>query len=54
MSAKRLPGMLWLIVATAYVLRVLAALAVGRDPSGEVAPMLLALVLMRLYETDGE
>ncbi len=54
MSANRLLRMLWLIVATAYALCVIAALAAGQNPSGEVAPMLLALALMKLYEMDGE
>ena len=54
MSANRLPGMLWLVVATAYALCVLVALAAGQNPSGEVASMLSAVALMRLDEMDGE
>lgn len=54
MRFNRLLRMLWLIVATTYALCVVVALAAGQNPSGEVAPMLLALVLMRLYEMDGE
>ncbi len=54
MNSNRLLRMLWLIVATAYALCVVVAIAAGQNPSGEVAPMFLALVLMRLYEMDGE
>ena len=54
MSDNRLLRMIWLIVATVYALCVVVALAAGQNPSGEVAPMLLALVLVRLYEMDGE
>ena len=54
MRSNRLLRMLWLIVATAYALCVVAALAAGQNPSGEVAPMLLALVLTKLYGMDGE
>ena len=51
---NRLLWMLWLIVAIAYALRNFAALAAGHNASVEVEPMLLALVLMKLYEKDGE
>lgn len=54
MSADRLLRMLWLVVASAYALCVLAALAAGQNPSGEVTSMLSAAALMRLYEMDGE
>lgn len=54
MNANRLLRMIWLFVATAYALCVVVALAAGQDPSGEVAPMFLALVLVKLYEMDGE
>ena len=54
MRFNRLLRTLWPIVATAYALRNVAALAAGQNPSGEVAPMLLALVLTKLYEMDGE
>ena len=52
MNASRLLRMLWIIVATAYALRNFAALAEGRTM--EVVPMLLAVVLMKVYEKDGE
>ncbi len=54
MSADRLLGMLWLIVATVYALRGLALVSTGQGASGNTVPMLLALVLMKLYEKDGE
>ena len=54
MRGNRLLRMLWLIVATAYALRNFVALAAGQNASGEVAPMLLALALTKLYEMDGE
>lgn len=54
MNANRLLMMLWFIVATAYALCSVAALAAGQNPSGEVASMLSALVLMKLYEMGGE
>ena len=54
MNANRLLRMVWLFVAIAYVLCVVVALAAGQNPSGEVEPMLLALVLVKLYEMDGE
>lgn len=48
MNANRLLRMLWIIVATAYALRNFAALAAGQPM--ELEPMLLAVVLMKLYE----
>lgn len=54
MKADRLLWMLWAIVAIAYAFRNFVALAAGQNTSVEVAPMLLALVLMKLYENDGE
>ena len=48
MKADRLLWMLWLIIAAAWVLRNAVALAAGRPM--ELAPMLLALVLMKLHE----
>ena len=52
MKANRLLWMLWLIIAAAWVLRNAVALAAGRPV--ELGPMLLALVLTKLYEKDGE
>ena len=52
MSGDRLLRMLWLIVAIAYALRNFVALAAGWPM--EIEPMLLALVLMKLNEKDGE
>jgi hypothetical protein len=42
--------MLWLIITAAWVLRNVVALAEGRPM--ELEPMLLALVLMKLYEKE--
>ena len=52
MSGNRLLRMLWLITVDAWVLRNAVAFAGGRPV--ELEPMLLALVLMKLYEKDGE
>ena len=52
MNVNRLLRMLWLIITAAWVLRNVVALAEGRPT--EIEPMLLALVLMKLYEKDGE
>lgn len=46
--------MLWTIIAIAYALRNVAALVAGQSASAEVEPMLLALVLAKLNEMDGE
>ena len=54
MSGNRLLWMLWLIIAVAHALRNVVALAAGQNASVEVEPMLLALVLVKLYEKDGE
>lgn len=42
--------MLWLIITAAWVLRNVVALAEGRPM--ELEPMLLALVLMKLYKKE--
>ena len=52
MSGNRMLSMLWFIVATAYALRALVALAARRNASEEVVQMLLALALMKFYEED--
>lgn len=52
MSGNRLLRMLWLIIVAAWVLRNAVAFAEGRPV--ELEPMLLALVLMKLYERNGE
>ena len=51
-NANRMLRMLWLIIVAAWVLRNAVAFAEGRPV--ELEPMLLALVLMKLYEKDGE
>ena len=50
----RLLWMLWLIVATVCVLHNVVALVAGQSASVEVEPMLLALVLAKLNEMDGD
>lgn len=50
----RLLWMLWLIVATVYALHNVVALVAGQSASAEVEPMLLALVLAKLNEMDGD
>ena len=50
MSGNRPLRMLWLIITAAWVLRNVVALAEGRPM--ELEPMLLALVLMKLYEKE--
>lgn len=50
MSGNRLLRMLWLIIVVAWVLRNAVALAAGQPM--ELEPMLLALVLAKLYEME--
>lgn len=45
---------LWFIVAATYALRSLAAYGAGKNPTGDVVPMLTALALAKLYDMDGE
>lgn len=44
-------SVLWAIVAAAYALCNVIALAEGRPPT-EIEPMLLAIVLMKLYAKE--
>lgn len=54
MSGNRLMSMLWLFVATLYAMCALAALVTGKDQTEYVVHILLALVLMKLYDMDGD
>lgn len=54
MRANRILWLLWIVVATIYALRGLVMAATGQDVSGNTVPMLTALVLMKLYEMDGD
>lgn len=54
MSGNRLMSWLWLIVATLYALCTFAALVTGKNQTEYVVHILLALVLMKLYEMDGD
>ena len=46
--------MFWLIIAVAHALRNAVALAAGQNASVELEPMLLVLVLAKLYDMDGD
>lgn len=52
MRADRLMSRLWLIVAFAYALRIVAELASGKGALADTVPMLTALALAKLYEED--
>ena len=54
MRTNRLLCLLWLVVATIYTLRCLVMAGAGQDASGNTVPMLVALVLAKLYEMDGD
>lgn len=54
MRANRLLWLLWIVVTTLYALRGFAIVGTGRDASEITVPMLTALVLMKLYEMDGD
>ena len=54
MSGNRLLRMLWLIIADLYALRVAVELATRQGASADTVPMLTALVLMKLYDMDGD
>lgn len=54
MRTNRFLWLLWIVVATIYALRGLVMIATGRDVSGNTVTMLIALVLMKLYEMDGD
>lgn len=54
MSADRLMSWLWLFVATLYSMCAFAALVTGKNKTEYVVHVLLALVLMKLYDMDGE
>lgn len=54
MKVDRLLSMLWLIVATAYALRVVAELAAGQGALADTVPALTALALAKLYDMDGD
>ena len=54
MIGNRLLSMPWCIVAVAYALRNVVAPAAGQNLPGEVEPMLLAPVLMKLNDMDGD
>lgn len=54
MSGNRLLRMLWIIIAALYGLRVAVELATGQGASADTVPMLTALVLVKLYDMDGE
>ncbi len=54
MSCNRLMSMLWLFVATLYAMCAFAALVTGKNQTEYVVHILLALVLMKLYDMDGD
>lgn len=54
MRGNRLLWLLWIVVAFLYVVRGLVMVGTGQDASGNTVPMLTALVLMKLYEMDGD
>lgn len=54
MKVDRLLSMLWLIVATAYALRVVVELAAGQGALADTVPALTALALAKLYDMDGD
>lgn len=54
MSCNRLMSMLWLFVATLYSICAFVALVTGKNQTEYVVHILLALVLMKLYDMDGD